>query len=121
MYSIVGKNAEMVDDVYKAELIHKKDYDKYDVKDAMEKEITKYKNVAAIEEVLDEGQESVPIKWVVTKSDPLDGKNQPIKARLCIRDDLKEGKDLLRSDSPSAGKETLKLALMIAADEGFSV
>ena len=86
----------------------------------MQSEIMKYKSFDAFDEVIDEGQESVPIRWVVTKQE-LDGNNQPIKARLCIRGDLEVGKETLRSDSPTAGKETLKLALIVAANEGFEV
>ena len=111
---------EVIDNVYRAEIINKKEYDSDEVRDAMEKEIQKYRNFEAFEEVDNDGQESVPVRWVVTRNEP-DGKNQPIKARLCIRGDLEDGKDAVRSDSPSAGKETLKLALMISANEGFEV
>ena len=51
----------------------------------------------------------------------IDGKNQPLKARLCVRGDLEQDKELVRSDSPTAGKKSLKLALIIAANEGFKV
>ena len=40
---------------------------------------------------------------------------------MCIRGDLEKGKENVRSDSPTVGKETLKLALTIAANEGFAV
>ena len=40
---------------------------------------------------------------------------------MCIRGDLEKGKEEIRSDSPTVGKETLKLALTIAANEGFTV
>jgi hypothetical protein len=86
----------------------------------MRAEIEKYKSFNAFEEVVDEGQDSLPIRWVVTKHE-LDGKNQPLKARLCIRGDLEKNKGSVRSDSPTVGKETLKLALNIAANEGFSI
>ena len=86
----------------------------------MQNEIEKYKTFEAFEQIDDEGQDSVPIRWVVTKQGQ-DGKNQPIKARLCIRGDFEDGTDLVRADSPTAGKETLKLALIIAANEGFEV
>ena len=38
---------------------------------------------------------------------------KPIKTRLCIRGDLENGKDNLRSDSLTAGKDSLKIALMM--------
>ena len=63
----------------------------------------------------------MPIRWVVTRQECNDGKNQPIKARLCIRGDLEDGKEDVRADSPTAGRDTLKLALMIAANERFTV
>ena len=65
-------------------------------------------------------QDSLPVRWVVSRH-KLDGKNQPLKARMCIRGDLEPGKESIRSDSPTVGKETLKIALTIAANEGFSV
>ena len=49
------------------------------------------------------------------------GKNEPYKARLCIRGDLIKGKEDIKSDSPTASKEAIKLALIIAANEGFQV
>ena len=116
--SILG--VDEVSDVFKADIIEKKDYKNQDVQEAMLNEIQKYKSFNAFEEVINAGQESVPIRWVCTRHE-LDGKNQPIKARMCIRGDLEQGKESLRSDSPSAGKETLKLALLIAANEGFEV
>ena len=73
-----------------------------------------------MEELDDVGQDRIPIRWVVTRNE-LDGKNQPLKAHLCVRGDLENDKDLVRSDSPTAGKESLKLALVIAANEGFLV
>ena len=48
-------------------------------------------------------------------------KNQPFKARLFMRGDLEKGKEKIRADSPTASKETLKLALIVAANEGFKV
>ena len=91
------------------------------VQDPMLQEIDKYKKFDAIEEVSDFGQKAVPIRWVITRQEESNGKNQPVKARMCIRGDLENNKDSVRSDSPSAGKETLKLALMIASNEKFSV
>ena len=40
---------------------------------------------------------------------------------MCIRGDLEKGKENIRSDSPTATKEAVKLALTIAANEKFSV
>ena len=38
-----------------------------------------------------------------------------------MRGDLERGKENIRADSPTASKDTLKLALIIAANEGFKV
>ena len=34
---------------------------------------------------------------------------------------MRKGKDNIRTDSPTASKEAIKLALVIAANEGFKV
>ena len=49
------------------------------------------------------------------------GKDEPYKARLCMRGDLERGKENIRSDAPTASKEAIKLTLAIAANEGFKV
>ena len=49
------------------------------------------------------------------------GKGEPYKARMCIRGDKEIGKEHIRADSPTAAKESLALALIIAANEGFKV
>ena len=38
-----------------------------------------------------------------------------------MRGDLEKGKEKIRADSPTASKETIKLALIVAANEGFKV
>ena len=86
----------------------------------MQSELEKYKTFDAFDEVLDEGQYSVPIRWVVTEQKE-DGKGVPYKARMCIRGDREEGKEHIRADSPTAAKESLALALIVAANEGFKV
>ena len=118
--SILGTESEEIQEVYPVNLVDKKDYNTSDVQEAMKKEIEKYKSFGAYEEVDNVGQKSIPIRWVISKQ-PDDGKNQPIKARLCMRGDLEKDKNTVRSDSPTAGKDTMKLALMIAANEGFKV
>ena len=61
---------------------------------------------------------SIPTKWVVTEqSDYV--KNEPYKARMCR--DLENGIEGITSVSTTASKEAIKLALLIAANEGFIV
>ena len=108
------------DEVFPVQIIPRKDYGKPEVQAAIVAEIAKFKSFNAFKEVEDQGQKSIPTKWVVTdQSDS--GKNEPYKARMCIRGDLENGKDVIRSDSPTASKEAIKLALIIAANEGFKV
>ena len=40
---------------------------------------------------------------------------------MCVRGDKELGKEYIMADSPTAAKESLKLALIIAANEGFRV
>ena len=105
---------EIEDEVFPVKMIPRKEYHRPKIQEAI------FKSFKAFKEVKDEGQTSVPIRWVITEQKQ-DGKNQPYKARLCIRGDLERGKENIRSDSPTASKETLKLALIIAANEGFKV
>ena len=118
--SIMGNNHEDIYDSFPVNLVPRREYGHSDVQKAMKDEIEKYHSFNAFEEVIDEGQDSLPVRWVVTRHE-VDGKNQPLKARLCVRGDLEKGKDNICSDSPTVGKETLKLALAIAANEGFEV
>ena len=100
--------------------VQKANYNTKEVQEAMQAEIQKFKDFDAIEEVENIGQPSIPIRWVVTRN-PDSGKNQPIKARLCIRGDLEYDKSNIRSDSPTVAKDAIKLALMVAANEGFNI
>ena len=107
-------------DSFPVNIVQKKDYNRPEIQAAMKAEISKFETFKAFEEVVDENQPRIPVRWVVTKQKD-DGKNQPFKARLCMRGDLERGKENVRADSPTASKDTLKLALIIAANEGFKV
>ena len=109
-----------LDGVFPVQKVSPKDYDRPEVEAAIGAEIAKYKNFKAFKEVNDNGQKCIPTRWVITEQSD-SGKNEPIKARLCIRGDLEKGKEDIRSDSPTASKEAIKLALIIAANEGFKV
>ena len=117
---ILGYDKETISESFPVNLVPRKQYGTKEVQEAMTKEIDKYESFKAFEEVSDDGQERLPVRWVVSKHE-LDGKNQPLKARLCIRGDLEKGKDNVRSDSPTVGKDTLKMAISIAANEGFTI
>ena len=89
---------EDVHESFPVDLVPRRDYGSADVQKAMHDEINKYKSFNAFEEVVDEGQDTLPIRWVVTRHE-IDGKNQPLKARMCIRGDLEKDKGNIRSDS----------------------
>ena len=107
-------------DVYPVKLVPKEDHIKPEIQEAMQAEIKKFRDFEAIEEVKDDGQFRIPIRWVVSEQKE-DGKGQPYKARLCMRGDREKGKESIRSDSPTVAKESIKIALTVAANEGFEV
>ena len=105
---------------FPVKVLTRSEYSRPEIQAAMTAEIEKFKNFEAFEEVVDNGQYSIPIRWVVTEQKE-DGKNQPYKARLCVRGDKEIGKEHIRSDSPTAAKESIKIAMIVAANEGFSI
>ena len=87
---------------------------------AMQEEVKKFERFDAIQIVPDNGQQAIKTRWVFTESDN-DSKGCKLKARLCVRGDTEKNKETIRSDSPTAHKDSLKLALAIAANEGFDL
>ena len=101
-------------DLFPVKLVPKVDHARPEIQEAMQAEIKKFRDFDAIEEVQDEGQFRIPIRWVVSEQKE-DGKGQPYKARLCMRGDREKGKESIRSDSPTVAKESIKIALTVAA------
>jgi hypothetical protein len=91
-----------------------------DIKPAMDQEIKKFEDFGAFTRVKDEGQYAIKTRWVISESDD-DSKGSRLKARLCMRGDTEENIDMIRADSPTAHKDSLKLALAIAANENFDL
>ena len=60
-------------DVFPVDIIN---YGRKEVQEAMQKEILKYKTFDAYEEVNDDGQDSIPIRWVVS--------NRKKTLKICI-------------------------------------
>ena len=77
---------------FPVKLIPRAEYHKPEIQAAMQSEISKFENFEAFEEVDDIGQKRIPIRWVISEQ-KVDGKNQPYKARLCMRGDLEKGKE----------------------------
>ena len=114
MQEIAEKNS------YPVTLVPREEWKNPEIIEAMESEINKFKDFEAVKEVRDEGQYRIPIRWVVTEKGD-DGKGQRFKARLCMRGDKELDKELIRSDSPTVAKESIKIALTIAANEKFKI
>ena len=75
--------------------------------DAKMKEISNQKDHKVFEEVVDEGQNTVSVTWVITKKNKDD---EPVyKARLVVRGFEETEKDEIRKDSPMCFKENLDL------------
>ena len=67
----------------------------------------------------EERESLLPSTWsIVYKGDP---KDAIVKARLCVRGDLEKGIEHIRTDSPTANPESLRLILTFAASTGFKI
>ena len=87
---------------------------------AMKQEIKKFEDFKAFKVVKDEGQYAIKTRWVFTEHND-ESKGYNLKSRLCMRGDREQNKDEIRVDSPTAHKDSLKLALAITANEGFDL
>ena len=84
------------------------------VKEAKMRELQNWKKYEVYEEVKDNGQPCISIRWVCTEK--LSDSTTPlVKARLVARG-FEEHKDCnLRSDAPTAGKDVLRIFLTLVA------
>ena len=62
MSSILGYDMESDNDSFPVNLVPRREYGNIDVQKAIHEEINKYKSFNAFEEVLDEGQDSLPVR-----------------------------------------------------------
>ena len=88
---------------------------------AIKQEIKKFQDFSAFKVVKDEGQNAIRTRWVFTDHEDDQSKGYKIKARLCLRGDTENDVELVRSDSPTTHKDSLKLALSIAANESWKI
>ena len=65
------------------------------------------------------GQKRKTLRWVVTQKDDHDGMKTKVKVRLVVRG-FQEDKEP-RAYSPMLAKESLKVMIAIAANEGFQI
>ena len=90
-----------------------------EIRDAKDRELSNWYKFDAIEEVEDEEQTRITGRWVVSKKQDHDGMKTKFKARWCLRGFQEPERP--RSDSPTVSKESLKLLLTIAANEGWKL
>ena len=62
-----------------------REHGKAEVIEAKEKEIDNLKTCKSVEEVDDEGQETIGSRWIVTEKEKHDGQKQNYKARLVAK------------------------------------
>ena len=89
-----------------------------EVDDAKHMELENWKREEVYEEVSDEGQEAMSVRWVVTPK-IVDGEKRT-KARLVARG-FEEDTSNLRTDSPTCMKDSLRLMLAVAASNSWSL
>ena len=76
--------------------------------DAKDRELKSWEDFEVYEEVADRGQKTLRTNWILVR------KKDGVKARLCVRGDLEDQKDQIRTDSPTVNRINIKLFLLIA-------
>ena len=84
---------------------------------AKEKELKSWDEFGVIEEVTDEGQETLGTSWMLTEK-VIDGVLD-VKARLCVRGD--QEKSSFRTDSPTVHKSSINIFFMLAAYKKWQI
>jgi hypothetical protein len=87
------------------------------VREAKDKEHKNLLDFETYEEVDDIGQARLGSHWVITKKEKHDGEKTLYKGRILAKGFHEEVKPQL--DSPTAQRESVKVFLSIAANEGF--
>ena len=85
------------------------------VLDAKDKELQKFKDRKVYEEVLDEGQPTVSVRWVTTLKP--DG---TVKCRLVGRG-YEENTESIRTDSPTCSRDTMRVLMSIVVGVGWTI
>lgn len=84
--------------------------------DAKEKELLNWKNLNVYEEVEDEGQDYVSVKWVLTEKEV---DSISIKKARLVAKGFQENHEDLQTDSPTANKETVRIVLAVIPSLGW--
>ena len=83
------------------------------------KEVMNPENYEIFKDIVDDGQETISSRWVITQKEKHDGQKTEYKVRLVARGFQKTIK--LQSNSPSISKESCKLLMAIAANNDFKL
>ena len=111
------ENLEISEEVVLLSL--KDSYEDVDVKQAMANEIQNWRHHDVFTEVEDEGQPGVSCRWVITEK--YKEGERCIKARLVARGFEEAEMDRIRKDSPTCGKDSLRLCLTLLATMGWQI
>jgi hypothetical protein len=79
-------------------------------------ELDNWKSFEVMDEVKDLGQKTISTRWVISEKE-ISEQAKIVKARLVVRGF--EEDEILQVDSPTVIKTTFRLALAIAANEGW--
>ena len=83
-----------------------REHKKVEVIEAKEKELDNLVKYRVFEEVVDAGQETISLRWVITKKEKADGQKTDYKGRL-VAHGFQE-KSAPQSDSPTMLRESMK-------------
>ena len=83
-------------------------------------ELQNWKDHKVYEEVENEGQSTISVRWVVTKKKKADG-NVIFIARLVARGFEELEKNEFRKDSPTCCKENFRLILAVVSNNGWKI
>ena len=111
------ENLEISEEVVLLSL--KDNYEDVEVKQAMALEIENWKHHDVFQEVEDEGQSGVSCRWVITEK--YKEGERCLKARLVARGFEEAEMEKIRKDSPTCGKDSLRLCLTIMASMGWQI
>ena len=80
------ENSECFDEyvIYTVE-VPVKEHKKPEVIEAKQREIENLEKYGVFEEVMDEGQDTVDSRWVITRKEKSDGQKQKVKGRLVAK------------------------------------
>ena len=94
-----------------ATLVPSKDFGNPQVQSAMKDELNKWLVYDAFEEVMDESEKTIDIRWIVNKQEQHDGLKVDMKARLCLRGVQEDEKP--RSDSPTVNRTSTRILYFV--------